>query len=88
VSYEPDSPVVPDGLAIRRRRRRRGWSRRGLVAAIAAAAERETGVAETISLNLLQGIEEKGEVIPYAKLCRVAAGLDCDPVDLVRSPGR
>jgi transcriptional regulator with XRE-family HTH domain len=75
--------VVPDGSGIRRRRRERGWSQRDLVAAVAAAQERATGRHLSFSLNLLQHVEEVNEAIPYATLVLLAAGLDCDPVELV-----
>jgi transcriptional regulator with XRE-family HTH domain len=82
--------VTPDGVAIRRMRRARAWSRRRLVRAIGDACSRESGRWQTISINLLEGIEEINEPIPYATLCRVAAGLDCDPIALVveLEPGR
>jgi transcriptional regulator with XRE-family HTH domain len=81
--YDDVQPVHPDGLAIRRLRRERGWSRRDLLEAIAGAALRETGVRETISPNLLEGIEEANEPIPYSTLCRIASGLDCEPIELL-----
>ena len=81
--YEDGRPLRPDGLAIRRLRRDRGWSRRDLLEAIAEATLRETGVRETISSNLLEGIEEGDEPIPYSTLCRIASGLDCNPVELL-----
>ncbi len=84
--FESERPVRPDGLAIRRLRRDRGWSRRDLLEAIAEASLRETGMRETISPNLLEGIEEKNEAIPYATLCRIASGLDCEPVELLAEP--
>ena len=43
-----------------------------------------TGVATSISPNLLAGIEERDELIPYATLCLVASAFDCDPIDLVK----
>ncbi len=81
--YDDRRPIQPDGLAIRRLRRDRGWSRRDLLEAIAEAALRETGMRETISPNLLEGVEEGNEAIPYSTLCRIASGLDCEPVDLL-----
>jgi transcriptional regulator with XRE-family HTH domain len=83
VSFEDDARVTPDGVAIRRLRREHGWSRRELVGAIARASERATGVPDTVSLSLLKGIEESNEPVTYAVLCRVAAGLDCDPMAVV-----
>jgi transcriptional regulator with XRE-family HTH domain len=84
--YDDRRPIRPDGLAIRRLRRDRGWSRRDLLEAIAAAGLRETGVRKTISQNLLEGIEEGNEAIPYSTLCRIASGLDCEPVELLVEP--
>ena len=81
--YDDLRPVRPDGLAIRRLRRDRGWSRRDLLEAIAEAALRETGMRKTISPNLLEGVEEGNEAIPYSTLCRIASGLDCEPVELL-----
>lgn len=76
--------VVPDGLSIRRRRHDIGWSPRQLVAAIRDASWVASGRRETITPDLLKGIEERNERIPYATLCLVARGLDCDPADIVR----
>jgi transcriptional regulator with XRE-family HTH domain len=70
---------------VRRLRHEHGWSPRDLVDAIGCASERATGVRETITPNLLRGIEEKSEKIPYATLCLVADGLDCDPSDISSS---
>jgi transcriptional regulator with XRE-family HTH domain len=84
--YDDGGPIRPDGLAIRRLRHDRGWSRRDLLEAIAEAALRETGIRETISPNLLEGIEEGDEPIPYSTLCRIASGLECEPVELVAEP--
>jgi transcriptional regulator with XRE-family HTH domain len=84
--YDDRHPIRPDGLAIRRLRRDRGWSRRELLEAIAGATLRETGVRETISPNLLEAVEERSEAIPYSTLCRIASGLDCEPVELLVEP--
>jgi hypothetical protein len=81
---DSERAVAPDGLAIRRRRHERGWGPRDLIRAIGEASTRATGVRETISPNLLSGIEEHGEPIPYTTLCLVAGGLECDPVDILR----
>lgn len=81
--FAENERVVPDGGGIRRRRRERGWSQRGLIEAISSAHERATGRRLSFSLNLLQHVEEESEPIPYATLVLVAAGLDCDPVELV-----
>jgi DNA-binding Xre family transcriptional regulator len=53
------------------------------VAAIGRAHRVASGLAETISPNLLQHVEEKNERIPYETLCMIARGLDCDPADLL-----
>lgn len=74
--------VRPDGLTVRRRRHQKGWSPREFVDAIALASERATGLKESISPNLLVAIEEHNELIPYATLCLIADGLNCDPVDI------
>ena len=83
--YDDEQPVVPDGMAIRRLRRERGWSRRELLREVRAADERATGTRGPLSLNELEGIEEVNEAVPYAVVCRIAAGLDADPIDLVRA---
>jgi transcriptional regulator with XRE-family HTH domain len=84
--FDDDALVVPDGGRVRGLRRRRGWSRRALVAAVAAASERASGVPTTLSLNQLAWIEEANERVPYAMLCLLAAGLECEPVELVEPP--
>jgi transcriptional regulator with XRE-family HTH domain len=84
--YDEGRSVRPDGLAIQRTRRDRGWSRRDLIDAIGEAALRATGIRETISQNLLEAIEEGNEAIPYSTLCRIAAGLDREPVELLVGP--
>ena len=86
VEYDDRRPIHPDGPSIRRMRRDRGWSRRDLLEAIGEATLRETGVRETLSPNLLEGIEEGNEAIPYSTLCRIASGLECEPVELVLEP--
>ena len=85
-ALDDDTPIVPDGLTIRRRRRRRGWSRRAFVARLRAYTEEVTGLPETIPRSLLQGIEEENEQIPYGTLCLIASGLDCNPVEILLSP--
>jgi transcriptional regulator with XRE-family HTH domain len=82
-SFDDEARVTPDGASIRRLRRSRGWSRRDFVDAIAEASFRESGRRATVTQNLLEGVEEVNERIPYATLCRIAAGLDCNPVELV-----
>ena len=81
--FDDDAPVRPDGLSIRRRRRRLGWSRGELVTAIGARSREATGVPETLTRNLLQGIEEANERVAYRTLCLIALGLDCNPVELL-----
>ncbi|MDX1649296.1 MAG: hypothetical protein R3263_05515, partial [Myxococcota bacterium] len=85
MAFGDDERVTPDGTAIRGRRRARGWSRRDLVDAIADASFRASGRRETVTRNELEGMEEAGEAVRYEVLCAVAAGRDCDPVDLVRA---
>jgi DNA-binding Xre family transcriptional regulator len=75
--------VRPDGLSVRRRRHDLSYSSRDLVAAIGAANQRATGLRNSITPSLLQGIEERQERIPFATLRLIAAGLDCDPADIL-----
>lgn len=75
--------VFPDGTAIRGRRHARGWSPRDLVDAVAEAHWRATGTRQTITPDLLRGMEERNESVPYATLRMVASGLDCNPVELL-----
>ena len=75
--------VRPDGLAIRGLRHQRGWSPRDLAAAITTAECRATGRAATIAPRVLLAVEERNAPIPYATLCLIAAGLDCNPVEVV-----
>ncbi len=81
-------PVRPNGLEVRGRRHQLGWSPRDLIRAIGEAQRRATGLPETITPHLLRGVEEQNEVIPYATLCLIAAGLDCNPIDLETVPAR
>ena len=83
MSEENRQRVRPNGQRVRHLRHERGWSPRDLVAAIADASERASGIRSSITPNLLSGIEEKCEEIPYATLCLVADGLDCDPIDIL-----
>jgi transcriptional regulator with XRE-family HTH domain len=83
MGFDDDAPVRPDGLTIRRLRRHRGWSRSELSAAIARRSREASGRAESVSPNLLQGIEEANERVPYATLCLISLGLDCNPVELL-----
>jgi hypothetical protein len=87
-AFDDDAFVGPDGGRVRLLRHRRGWSRRELIEAIARANERASGLRETISLSLLGGIEEADEPVPFATLRLIAAGLDCEPVELVRTEER
>jgi len=80
--------VRPNGLEVRGRRHLRGWSPRDLIDAIGEAHLRATGLRETITPHLLRGVEEQNEVIPYASLCLIAAGLECNPIDLEAASGR
>ncbi len=66
-------------------RHEQGWSRREFIDAISSASERASGIPETITPNILIGIEEHNEPIPYSTLCLIADGLDCDPADIVNS---
>ncbi len=75
--------VTPAGLVVRRLRHERGWPPRELIDAIGDASLRASGLRETITPNLLAGIEERNEPVPYDTLCLLAAGLDCDPIDLL-----
>jgi len=84
---EDQRRIRPNGLTIRRLRHEQGWSPRDLLEAISEASERATGIRRTLSPNLLSGIEEHCEVIPYATLTLIADGLDCDPVDLFDADG-
>ena len=83
MSFDDEKPVIPDGLQIRGLRHARGWSRRALVAAISEATFRESGRRETISRNVLEGVEETNEPVPYSVLCMIATGLDRNPVELL-----
>ena len=81
---EDDARLVrPDGLAIRGRRHHLGWSPRDCIDAIRRATLRESGIATTITPHQLMGIEEQNEVVPFSLLRRVAAGLDCNPIELL-----
>ncbi len=82
-AFDDDQIVTPNGMAIRRMRRHVGLSRRDFVRHMGDVSVRESGLRETITVNLLEGIEEANEQVPYATVCRVAAGLDADPVHLV-----
>ncbi len=75
--------VTPAGLVVRRMRHERGWPPRELIAAIGEASLRSTGLRETITPEQLSRIEERNEPVAYDTLCLVAAGLDCDPIDIL-----
>jgi len=83
--YDDDRAVKPDGRTVRRLRHDRGWSPRTLIDEIERVHFSNTGLRETITPNLLIGIEEHDEAVPYATLCLVSDAFDCDPIDLVRS---
>ena len=83
VDHEGARRVTPIGLAVRRRRHEHGWAPRDLIEAIGEASQLATGRRETITPNLLAAIEERNEAVPYDTLCLVAAGLGCDPVDIL-----
>lgn len=82
-AFDDDAAVRPDGLTIRRRRRQRGWSRGELSAAIERRSREATGRGETVTRNVLQGVEEVNERIPYATLCLIALALDCNPIEIL-----
>lgn len=75
--------IRPNGLAIRRRRHDQGWSPRELAGAIENASFNSSGLRRTLTPNLLNAIEEQGELISYDQLLLLADGFDCDPVDLI-----
>jgi transcriptional regulator with XRE-family HTH domain len=75
--------VRPDGLAIRGLRHERGWSPRDLAAAITEAHEAATGLPMRVPPRVLSAIEERNALVSFATLRTIAAGLDCNPVELV-----
>jgi len=75
--------VRPDGLAIRGLRHARGWSPRDLAAAITEAHVAATGLPARVPPRVLTSIEERNALVSYATICEIAAGLDCNPVELV-----
>jgi transcriptional regulator with XRE-family HTH domain len=83
---DDDSAVTPDGLAIRRRRHERGWSPRRLIEEVQERHFASTGLRAKLSPNILSGIEERGEVVPYEMICMLSDAFDCDPIDLVKPP--
>ena len=84
--YDDDTAVMPDGLAVRRRRHERGWSPRRLIDELEQRHFAATGLRATITPNLLAGIEERAEQVPYETLCTLSDALGCDPIDLVGRP--
>ena len=56
---------------------------RDFVRMLAARSRERTGLRGALSRNLLQGIEETNERVPYGTLCLIALGLDCNPVELL-----
>jgi hypothetical protein len=82
--YDDDHPVKPDGLTVRRLRHERGWSPRALIDEIERVRFAATGLRQTLTPNVLAGIEEHDEAVPYSTLCLVSDAFDCDPIDLVR----
>jgi len=83
VSDDDDRLVRPDGLAIRGLRHARGWSLRDLTAAIRDAHEAATGLPVRLAPRLLGAIEERNALVSFATLRTIAAGLDCNPVEIV-----
>ena len=81
---EESEIVRPDGQSIRRRRHEQGWPPRELINARADASLTASGIRKTITPNLLLGIEDHSEAIPYDTLCLVADGLRCDPIDILK----
>jgi transcriptional regulator with XRE-family HTH domain len=75
--------VRPDGLAIRGLRHARGWSPRDLAEAITAAHLAATGLPVRVAPRVLTAVEERNAVITYDVLCTIAAGLDCNPVEIL-----
>jgi transcriptional regulator with XRE-family HTH domain len=86
VTFDDAAPVRPDGRTIRRRRRLLGLSRADLAARIERRSREATGRAESVSRNVLAHVEERSERVPYATLCLIALGLDCNPVELLERP--
>jgi len=81
--HEDLRPVRPDGLAIRGLRHERGWSPRDLAAAITAAECRATGRPATIAPRVLLAVEARNASVSYSILCLIAAGLDCNPIEIL-----
>jgi hypothetical protein len=75
--------VRPDGLAIRGLRHARGWSPRDLATAITEAHLVATGLPFRVPPRVLNAIEERNALVPFETLRTIAAGLDCNPVEIV-----
>ena len=82
--FDDDALVRPDGLGVRRRRRALGLSRADLVAQIERRSREATGRTESVSRNLLKGIEEEDERVPYRVLVLTSLALGCNPVELLK----
>jgi len=54
-----------------------------LIEAVKAAQVTSTGRFAKIAPDLLAGIEERNERIPYDTVCLIASAFDCEPVELV-----
>lgn len=83
MAFDDDFPVLPNGNSIRRLRHERGWPPGRLLEAIGNAHKTATGRFVTFSPNLLAGIEDRNERIPYDTVCWIASALDCEPIELV-----
>ena len=64
-------------------RRGLGLSRAGLSERIERRSVESTGRVETVTRNVLQHVEEAGVRVPYATVCLIALGLDCNPMELL-----
>ena len=56
---------------------------RDLIDAIGNAEEAATGLRASVAPALLSAVEERDASIPFATLRLIAAGLDCNPIELV-----
>src|SRR5678816_3622263 len=83
-SDEDDARLVrPVGLAVRSLRHARGWSPRDLATAITDAHLTATGLSIRVAPRVLNAIEERNALVSFETLRVIAAGLDCNPVELV-----
>lgn len=81
---DDDSRLVrPDGVAIRGLRHARGWSPRDLASAITEAHLVATGLPVRVPPRVLTAIEERNALVSFDTLRTIAAGLDCNPVEIV-----